>query len=124
MTKAELSNLVNEGFRLDQEIKDRQTRLEEIKETITAAAGGNVQEFPGEGCKATVNYSARVFSKVPIDDLPKCKKMAGEYFEKLFCSAPIDKFGDVAKALLGEKAEALIKLLTGVPSPRVGFKKV
>lgn len=123
MNKAELSRLVDEGFALDQEIKALEKRLGEIKEVIVTAANGNVVEFEGEGCKATVNYSARMFARVEEGQLPKCRKLAGEYFEKLFCFAPIEKFGDVARALLGGKGQELVTLLTGLPGPRVSFRK-
>jgi hypothetical protein len=124
MTKAEKEALVKEGFDLDVEIKTKEKRLGEIKDILIAQAGGQVVEIPGEGCKAVVNYSARIASRVDPDLEPKVKKLAGTFFDKLFCKAPIDKFRDVAKALLGEKAEELTALLSGVPAPRVSFRKL
>lgn len=125
MNKAELSKLVSEGFELDQVIKAKSKRLEEIKETLANAADGQVLEFAGDGCKATVNYSARLYGRVDEALLPRCKKLAGDYFDKLFCFAPIDKFKDVAKAIMGaSKADELARLLTGLPAPRVSFKEL
>jgi hypothetical protein len=103
MTKEELRGLVTEGYRLNQEIKALEEKLDAIKQVLITRADGNVIELLGEGCKASVNYSARIDSKVAPEKLPKCKKLAGDFFDKLFCSAPIDKFRDVAKALLGDK---------------------
>lgn len=123
MNKAEVLKLVEEGFALDQEIKAKGERLDAIKELIATHANGEVLEIAAEGCKATVNYSARLASRVDPELLPKAKKAAGEFFEKLFCYAPIDQFRSVAKALLGEKGVELAGLLSGVPSPRVSFKK-
>ena len=124
MTKAELQGLVQEGFSLAEQIKALEAKLDGIKEVIVAHANGNVLEIQAEGCKATVNYSARIVSRVDAGDLAKVKKVSGDYFEKLFCYAPVDKFRDVAKALLGDAAEKLTGLLSGVPAPRVSFRKV
>lgn len=125
MKKEEIRKLVDEGFTLDRQIKELSKRYDEIKEALALEARGNVAEFGGSDCKAVVNFASRLDSRVAVEAMPKVRKLAGEYFEKLFCWSPIEKFRDVAKALLGpEKGEEMVKELSGAPGPRVSFRAV
>jgi hypothetical protein len=121
--KEELRPLVDEGLRLDREIKEREKRLDEIKAKLTASRDGLPGVIEGNGAKCTVTFSARLCQRIDDDKLlAKAKKISGDFFEKLFCYAPIAKFETVAKALLGDKAEDLADALKGEPGARVSFR--
>lgn len=124
MTKAELQQLVTEGYTLDQEIKARSKRLDDIKELLKGASNGEPSEFPGAGCKAAVTFVPRIESALPDAQEESVRGLCGEYFRKLFCFRPIEKFETVAVAVLGfENGSALAGMLKGLPVPRVSFKK-
>jgi hypothetical protein len=122
MSKSEITKLVTEGFVLDQEIKQREERLSDIKGLLATAANDVDSEFPGEKCKATIGFHPSMIQTLPADKETKAKEIAGTFFNKLFCRRPIAKFKDVAAAVLGDKAEKLIELLSGPKSARVSFK--
>lgn len=124
MTKAETQRLVNEGFALHQEIEERSKRLDGIKEILAGASNGEPCEFPGDGCKAAVSFVARLEGRVKEEMETTLAGLCGEYFRKLFCFRPVEKFETVAIALLGyDNGSALAGMLKGVPGPRVSFKK-
>ena len=123
MTKAELSGLVTEGFALDQEIKERSKRLEEIREVLIGASDGEPCEFAGDECKAVIGFVARIESRLAVEQEESVRGLCGEFFRKLFCFRPVDKFETVAMALLGfENGSALAGMMKGLPGPRVSFK--
>lgn len=123
MTKEERLLLVNEGFTLDQKIKQDERRLEEIKEKLAAEADGKDVAFEGTDCSASIAFYPSMCRQLAIGDEAEARKIAGGFFDKLFCRAPIAKFKDVASALLGDNAKKLIKLLSGPKSARISFKK-
>lgn len=123
MTKAELEKLVTEGFVLDREIKERSKRLDELKEILAGAANGREVSFAGAGCEVKIYWNPSLDRTLKAEKEAQAKEIAGSFFNKLFCRAPIAKFKDVATALLGEKAGELVELLSGEKSARVMFKE-
>jgi hypothetical protein len=124
MSKAEIEKLVTEGFVLDREIKERSKRLDEIKEVLATRANGNDLKMEGAGCLAAIYFNPSLDRTLKGEKEARAKEIAGSFFNKLFCRAPIAKFKDVATALLGEKAGELVELLSGEKSARVTFKEV
>lgn len=124
MTKAEVQRLVTEGFTLDQEIKERSKRLDDIKEVLAGASNGMGCEFPGDGCKAAITFVPRLESKLAPEQEKTVEGLCGEFFRKLFCFRPVEKFETVAIALLGEaNGQALAGMFKGPAGARVSFKK-
>lgn len=130
MTKAEVSNLVEEGYRLDQEIKaeekalkPKQERLEKIKEVLKACANGKEMDLLANGCKAEITFPPVTPRHLDAKTVAKARKIAGANFGKLFCLAPIKGFTDVARALLGDASEKLLAAVCGEGNGRIAFKK-
>lgn len=124
MTKAEIQKLVEEGYRLNEEIKElnpKVKRLEAIKEVLKAHADGREIDLPGKGCVAEVTQPAMPVRKIAEEDLPRVKELAGRFFGRLFGHVPVSGFANVAGALLGDQAEDLVKVVCP-KSPRVSFK--
>lgn len=125
MTKVEIQKMVEEGFRLDQEIKElnpKVKRLEAIKEVLKGLADGREIDLPAKGCVAAITQPAMPVRKVAEEDVPRVKELAGRFFGKLFGYAPVGKFADVAGALLGDQAEELVKVVCP-KSARVSFRE-
>lgn len=123
--KSEVSDLVDEGVRVQASMKENKKRLEEISAELIARGAG---EHTGtDGRKANVIFpSAAVKTPKDEESLARVKKLTGTLFAKLFDKkttfSPVKSFRDVAAALLTPaKASKVIAECEEEPKAYVKF---
>ncbi len=100
---SEVSDLVDEGVRLQASMKENKKRLEEITSELIKRGAG---EHTGTAGRKALVICPSAAVKTPKDDdsLARVRKLAGSLFSKLFDKkvsyTPVKSFREVAAAVL------------------------
>lgn len=143
MTDNRLRTLIDAAVELDREVQDKTERLKELKAQLIAEAESRQEEqrsiegsdgikwvYNGNGgCIVRVTFPAAKL-KASIDPSSKAGEkvlsIAGTSKLQLFTTRlllePVPSFRDLAREILGGKAEKLITLCETTSSPRVEFE--
>lgn len=138
MTDAKLKSFIAEAAALDRQIKALTDDLKARKEILIQEARAREKEHrPTDGGGSVfelesllkITFPAASLKAIPADDdrSAKIHDLAGKHFcalfEDLLLYKPVKAFRDLARALLGKKAEKLIELCEDESRPRVSFER-
>lgn len=141
MTESKLRAYVAETVALDRQVQELTADLKERKvaliheassrpeDCVATEGGGSSWTYEGcDGCVARVTFPGPTLkSKVDAEKaVEKLRMAAGPLFSRLFTPGvvyrPIPNIREEATALMGKKADKLIRLIESDSSPKVSFE--